>query len=45
VLVVSTFVLGMVAGYVMRKTDSIIGPILIHAGTDIPIFIGIFSNI
>jgi len=45
VLIVSTFVLGMVAGYVMRKTDSIIGPILIHAGTDIPIFLGIFSNI
>ena len=45
VLVVTTFILGLVLGYVMRRTDSIIGPILLHAGTDIPIFIGIFSNI
>jgi hypothetical protein len=44
-LVVSTFILGLVLGYVMQKTDSIIGPILLHAGTDIPIFIGIFSNL
>ncbi len=45
VLVVTTFVLGMVLGYIMQKTDSIVGPILVHAGTDIPIFIGIFSNL
>jgi membrane protease YdiL (CAAX protease family) len=45
VLVVATFLLGLVLGYVMRRTDSIIGPILLHAGTDIPIFIGIFSNL
>ena len=45
VLMVATFLLGLVLGYVMHRTDSIIGPILIHAGTDIPIFIGIFSNL
>ena len=45
VLVVTTFILGLVLGYFMRRTDSIIGPILLHAGTDIPIFIGIFSNL
>ncbi len=45
VLVFTTFILGIVLGYVMRKTDSIIAPILIHAGTDIPVFIGIFSNL
>jgi membrane protease YdiL (CAAX protease family) len=45
VLVVATFILGLVLGYFMRRTDSIIGPILLHAGTDIPIFIGIFSNL
>ena len=45
VLVVSTFILGLVLGYVMQKTDSIVGPILLHAGTDLPIFIGIFSNL
>jgi uncharacterized protein len=44
VLVGATFILGLVLGYFMRRTDSIIGPILLHAGTDIPIFIGIFSN-
>ena len=44
-LVVATFILGLVLGYFMRRTDSIIGPILLHAGTDIPIFIGIFSNL
>jgi uncharacterized protein len=45
VLIVATFFLGLVLGYVMQRTDSIVGPILIHAGTDIPIFIGIFSNL
>lgn len=44
-LVVATFLLGLILGYVMRRTDSIVGPILIHAGTDIPIFIGVFSNL
>ncbi len=45
VLVGATFILGLVLGYVMQKTNSIIGPILVHAGTDIPIFVGIFSNL
>ncbi len=45
ILVITTFILGLTLGYFMRKTDSIIGPILLHAGTDIPIFIGIFSNL
>jgi membrane protease YdiL (CAAX protease family) len=45
VLVIATFILGLVLGYFMWRTDSIIGPILLHAGTDIPIFIGIFSNL
>jgi membrane protease YdiL (CAAX protease family) len=44
-LVVITFVLGLVWGYVMQRTNSVIGSILFHAGTDIPIFIGIFSNL
>lgn len=45
VLVVATLILGLVLGYLMQRTKSIIGPILLHAGTDIPIFIGIFSNL
>ena len=43
-LVVFTFSLGLVWGYIMQRTDSIIGSALFHAGTDIPIFLGIFSN-
>ncbi|MCX6036051.1 MAG: CPBP family intramembrane metalloprotease [Chloroflexi bacterium] len=38
------FPLGLAWGYVMQKTDSVWGSILFHAGTDIPIFLGIFSN-
>ena len=44
VLVVFTFSLGLVWGYIMQRTDSILGSTLFHAGTDIPVFIGIFSN-
>jgi membrane protease YdiL (CAAX protease family) len=43
-LVVFTFSLGLVWGYIMQRTNSIIGSALFHAGTDIPIFLGIFSN-
>ena len=32
-------------GYIMQKTDSAWGSILFHAGTDIPVFLGIFSNL
>ena len=43
-LVVFTFSLGLVWGYMMQRTGSILGSALFHAGTDIPIFLGIFSN-
>jgi len=43
-LVIFTLSLGLVWGYIMQRTDSIIGSALFHAGTDIPIFLGIFSN-
>jgi len=45
VLVLFTFSLGLAWGYIMQRTDSILGSILFHAGTDFPVFIGIFSNI
>jgi membrane protease YdiL (CAAX protease family) len=45
ILVIFTFSLGLVWGYIMQRTDSVLGSILFHAGTDIPVFIGIFSNI
>jgi membrane protease YdiL (CAAX protease family) len=37
--------LGWAWGYVMQKTDGVWGSILFHAGTDIPIFLSIFSNL
>jgi membrane protease YdiL (CAAX protease family) len=41
VLVVFTFSLGLIWGYIMQHTNSVIGSTLFHAGSDIPVFIGI----
>jgi uncharacterized protein len=43
-LVIFTFSLGLVWGFIMQRTNSLMGSTLFHAGTDIPVFIGIFSN-
>jgi len=40
-----TFPLALALGYIMQKTDSVWGSILLHAGMDIPIMLGIFSNL
>jgi membrane protease YdiL (CAAX protease family) len=45
VLVIFTFSLGLIWGYIMQRTDSIIGSTLFHAGSDVPVFLGIFSNL
>lgn len=37
--------LALIWGWIMQKTDSVWGSILFHAGMDIPIFLGIFSNL
>jgi uncharacterized protein len=37
--------LALAWGYVMQKTDSVWGSILFHSGMDIPIMLGIFSNL
>jgi membrane protease YdiL (CAAX protease family) len=39
------FVLSFLWGFVMKKTDSIWGSVLFHAGADIPIMLGIFSTL
>ena len=39
------FPLALVWGWVMQKTDGVWGSILFHAGMDIPIMLGIFSNL
>ena len=43
--VLITFLPRLVLGYMMRRTDSMLGPILFHAGSDIPVFLGIISNL
>jgi membrane protease YdiL (CAAX protease family) len=45
ILVTITFSLGLIWGYMMQRTDSLLGSVVFHAGTDIPVFIGILSNI
>lgn len=40
-----TLPLALALGYIMKKTDAVWGSILLHAGMDIPIMIGIFSNL
>ncbi|MEL7626295.1 MAG: type II CAAX endopeptidase family protein [Anaerolineaceae bacterium] len=37
--------LAFIWGYLMQKTDSIWGSILFHAGMDIPVILGILSNL
>jgi len=41
---VIVFFLGLAFGAIMQKTNSLLGSILFHAGTDIPVILGIFSN-
>jgi membrane protease YdiL (CAAX protease family) len=36
--------LGLAWGYIMQKTDNAWGSILFHAGADILVFLGVFSN-
>jgi membrane protease YdiL (CAAX protease family) len=43
--VLFTFLLGLLWGYIMQRTGSALGPILFHAGSDIPVFLGIISNL
>jgi len=39
-----TFILGMICGYAMQYTKSIIAPMLIHAGADLMIIIPVFAS-
>ncbi|HEX4921036.1 MAG TPA: CPBP family intramembrane glutamic endopeptidase, partial [Candidatus Bathyarchaeia archaeon] len=45
ILVVFTLGLGLVWGLLMQKTNGLLGSVLFHAGSDIPVFLGIFSNL
>ena len=37
--------LGLGFGAVTQKTGSLLGAVLFHAGADVPVIIGIFSNL
>jgi len=39
------FPLALVWGWIMQKTEGVWASILFHAGMDIPIMLGIFSNL
>ena len=44
IFLIITFVLALLWGYIMQKTDSIIGSALFHAGADTLIMTGIFAS-
>jgi membrane protease YdiL (CAAX protease family) len=44
-IVVSVFPLGLVAGYVMRKSDGVVAPALLHAALDIPIYLAFLTYV
>jgi membrane protease YdiL (CAAX protease family) len=39
------FPLGLITGYLMRTTKGIVAPVILHAGTDIPIYIAFLSYV
>ena len=45
IFVAFLFPLAIALGYIIQKTDNLWGSILFHAGMDIPVMIGIFSNL
>jgi len=45
VFLAATFLLALTWGWLMQKSDAVWGSILFHAGMDIPIMLGIFSNL
>jgi uncharacterized protein len=40
--VILTFFLGLTWGYITQRTDSLLGSVLFHAGTNIPVILAIF---
>jgi membrane protease YdiL (CAAX protease family) len=38
-ILVAVFPLGLVGGYLMRRSDGVVAPALFHAGVDIPIYL------
>lgn len=44
-VVVFVFPLGLITGYLMRITNGIVAPVILHAGTDIPIYVAFLSYV
>ena len=44
-LIVIVFPLGLITGYLMRTTRGIVAPMILHAGTDIPIYLAFLSYV
>lgn len=42
-LIVVVFPLGLITGYLMRTTRGMLAPVILHAGTDIPIYLAFLS--
>jgi len=38
-------ILGLAWGYIIQRTDSLLAAILFHAGADVVLVIGLFSNL
>jgi len=45
IFLVIVLFLGLACGFIMQKTDSLLGSALFHAGANIPTILGIFSNL
>ncbi len=43
VVILATFIIGLIMGSLTRKTDSLIAPWLVHAGLDVITWLGIFA--
>jgi membrane protease YdiL (CAAX protease family) len=44
IFVLNTLTLGLACGYLMMKSDSIWGPVLIHAAADLFLFVAVLAN-
>jgi membrane protease YdiL (CAAX protease family) len=44
-LVVAVLPLGLLAGYLMRTTNSIVVPCIVHAALDVPIYLVYLSSV
>jgi uncharacterized protein len=42
-ILLAVFPLGLVAGYLMRRSDGVVAPAILHAGLDIPIYLAFLT--